>query len=102
MAGGLTLGVEALPGTDRMLAGLVEPFARPPGGVLLKAAKPGQDRRIDLPAIGPATVRAAAAAGLNGIAVMRGDVLVLDADGISATLDETGLFLAGLPQCTSS
>ncbi|MGB3553910.1 MAG: UDP-2,3-diacylglucosamine diphosphatase LpxI, partial [Jannaschia sp.] len=69
-------------------------FVRPMGGVFFKAAKPGQDRRIDLPAIGPDTIRRAAAAGLNGIVVERGGVLVLDADGITAQLRSTGLFLA--------
>ncbi|MFO6463514.1 LpxI family protein [Jannaschia sp. KMU-145] len=69
-------------------------FARPEGGVFFKAPKAGQDRRIDLPAIGPQTVRAAAAAGLNGIAVEAGGVLVLEREDVAAQLRATGLFLA--------
>ncbi|MGB3409497.1 MAG: UDP-2,3-diacylglucosamine diphosphatase LpxI [Jannaschia sp.] len=70
-------------------------FPRPAGGVFFKAAKPGQDRRIDLPTIGPETVRRVAAAGLNGIAVERGGVLVLDPEDVAAQVRAKGLFLAG-------
>jgi len=65
----------------------------PKGGILFKAPKPGQDRRIDLPAIGQATVRAAAAARLEGIAIEAGGVLVLDAPGVVDLADRLGLFL---------
>ncbi|PWJ19319.1 LpxI family protein [Jannaschia seohaensis] len=69
-------------------------FARPSGGVFFKAAKPDQDRRIDLPTIGPATIRAVAAAGLNGLALEAGGVLVIDREDVAAQLASTGLFLA--------
>lgn len=95
--GGLCLAVEALPGTDHMLsvvAGL-PPGLRPAprGGVLWKAPKPSQDRRIDLPALGPGTVRNAAAAGLSGIAWPAGGVLLLDRDEAVALAEAEGLFL---------
>ncbi|WGH78738.1 LpxI family protein [Jannaschia ovalis] len=69
-------------------------FERPEGGVFFKAPKLGQDRRVDLPTIGPETVRRAAAAGLNGIAVEAGGVLVLERDEVAAQLRGAGLFLA--------
>ncbi len=97
VAGGQVLAVEATPGTDWMLRSLVAPFSRPEGGVLFKAAKPSQDRRIDMATIGPDTVRAAAAAGLSGIAVVRGDVIVLEREAMRECLAETGLFLTALP-----
>ncbi len=59
VARGLCLAVEAIEGTDLMLARLADlpPDRRaavpPPSGVLYKGPKPGQDRRLDLPAIGP-------------------------------------------------
>ncbi len=56
---GQVLGVEGEAGTDALIAEL----RRKPGGVLVKTAKPGQERRADLPTIGPSTVAAAAAAG---------------------------------------
>ncbi len=95
--GGLCLAVEALPGTDAMLAGLmaIPPGLRPSpcGGLLYKAPKPGQDRRVDLPALGPATVVAAASAGLSGIAWQAGGVLLLDRERAVAAARAAGLFL---------
>ena len=65
----------------------------PSGGVLAKAPKPGQDRRVDLPAIGPGTVDRAAAAGLEGIVIATGGVMVLDLAETIARADAAGLFL---------
>ena len=48
--------------------------------MLVKAAKRGQDLRVDMPAIGPRTVVEAARAGLSGIAVGAGSTLILDQD----------------------
>lgn len=96
VAGGLTLAVETLPGTDFMLRTVA--LARsegvvPSGGVLMKAPKPAQDRRVDWPAVGPETVGRAAAAGLGGIAMPRGGVLVLDRSATIAAADAAGIFL---------
>jgi DUF1009 family protein len=67
--------------------------ALPPGGLLYKAPKPGQDLRADLPAIGPETVRGAAAAELEGIVIAAGGVMVLDREATVAAADAAGLFL---------
>lgn len=95
VAGGLCLAVEALPGTDAMLAGvaMIPAALRPAKGLYYKAPKPGQDRRIDLPTIGPATVVAAAAAGLGGIAWQAGGVICLDLPAMQAEASQRGLFL---------
>jgi DUF1009 family protein len=97
VARGQCLAVEALPGTDAMLAhlaGLRESAAElPQGGVFCKAPKPGQDRRIDLPALGPETVDAAHRAGLRGIAFEAGGVLLIDRAEMVAQADALGLFL---------
>lgn len=98
VAQGLCLAVEALPGTDAMLdfAALhrgLRPDPAGAGGVFYKAPKPGQDRRIDLPAIGPETVARAAAAGLAGIAWEAGGVLLLDRAATLAAAQARGLFL---------
>lgn len=93
---GIVLAVEAIEGTDAMLAragGLARPG---PGGVLVKLVKPGQDRRMDLPTIGPATLRAAAAAGLRGVAFEAGGTLLTDRAGCIAEADAAGLFLVGV------
>lgn len=98
VAQGLCLAVEALPGTDAMLAavagiGALRPDPARGRGVFYKAAKPGQDRRIDLPTLGPDTLRAVAAAGLGGIVFEAGSVICLDLPGMQRLADELGLFL---------
>ena len=95
---GLCLGVEALPGTDVLLAqvagiGALRPDPARGRGVFYKAAKPGQDRRIDLPTLGPDTLRGAAAAGLGGIAFKAGSVICLDLAEMQRLARELGLFL---------
>lgn len=91
VAGGRCLGIEAAEGTDALLARVGGLGAT--GGVLVKMAKPGQDRRFDLPAIGPRTVEGAARARLAGIALEAGAVLILERAATIAAADEAGLFL---------
>jgi hypothetical protein len=62
----------------------------------VKAKKPSQERRIDLPTIGPRTVEGAAKAGLRGIAVEAGQALLLDRQGLIAAADRLGLFVVGV------
>ncbi len=93
---GVVLAVEAIEGTDAMLARAAV-LARPgPGGVLVKLVKPGQDRRADLPTIGPATLRAAASAGLRGVAFEAGGTLLTDRAACITEADEAGIFLLGI------
>lgn len=93
---GIVLAVEAIEGTDAMLA-RSKALARPgPGGVLVKLVKPGQDRRADLPTIGPRTVDGARAAGLRGIAFEAGGTILLERAASIAAADRAGLFLLGL------
>ncbi len=92
---GVVLAIEAAEGTDRTIERAGRMKRDGPGGVLVKMAKPQQDRRMDLPVIGPATVDAAAAAGLRGIAVEAGGVLVVDREAAVRRADEQGLFITG-------
>ena len=92
---GQALAIEALGGTDWMLdslAGNRRP-AGPSGGILYKAPKPGQDRRADLPVIGPQTMAGVKAAGLSGIVIEEGGVIVLDQAATIGAADAAGLFL---------
>ena len=93
---GMVLGVEAIEGTDALLARCAPLRREGLGGVLVKGTKPGQERRADLPAIGARTVAAAAAAGLRGIAVEAGATLLVDRAELVAAADRAGLFVAGV------
>ena len=93
---GIVLGVEAVEGTDALLRRCADLRRQGGGGVLVKISKPGQERRVDLPTIGVATVAAAAAAGLAGIAVEAGATVVVDRPATVAAADAAGLFLVGI------
>ncbi len=93
---GAVLGVEAVEGTDALLArcaGLARPGA---GGVLVKVKKPNQEHRADLPTIGVATVDGAVRAGLRGIAVEAGGALIIDHHAVVRAADAAGLFVVGI------
>ncbi len=102
VARGVVLAVEAQEGTDAMLRRVAElpvgirGSAENPCGVLAKAPKPIQERRIDLPTMGLATVHRAAAAGLAGIVGEAGGVLILDREQVIAEADALGLFILGV------
>jgi hypothetical protein len=95
------VAVEAAEGTDAMIervAGLVQAGRLKLGkgdGVLVKAPKLGQDLRVDMPAIGPDTVTRVATAGLAGIAVRAGSVLIGDRERLVTLADTSGLFIEG-------
>ncbi len=115
VARGQALAIEAQPGTDWMMqslmvqntglnsdlvasalgyGGALQRSAQlPPGGVLVKAAKPGQELRIDMPTIGPDTLRRAAQVKLDGVVIEAGRVMVLDAPHCIKIADQQGLFL---------
>ena len=104
VARGVTLAVEAQEGTDAMLTRLL---SLPPAlrgtsdarvGVLAKLIKPNQDIRVDLPTLGPNTVRHALDAGLAGIVAEAGGAFIIDREETLRLADEGGLFIAGLPK----
>ena len=100
---GEILAVEAAEGTDRMLgrmADLAPNRSAPatPQGVLVKRPKPGQEMRIDLPAIGPATVASASKAGLAGIAVLAGQSLAAERRRLIADAKAAGIFVYGFTE----
>ncbi len=103
VANNYVLAVEAAEGTDRMLARVAElrrerrvPLSGKLG-VLVKGPKPHQDRRLDFPSIGAETIRAAAAAGLAGVAVEARGAITADLHAFVATADAAGLFVVGVP-----
>jgi DUF1009 family protein len=100
----LTLAVEAAEGTDAMIARIMTLPEHLRGtktklrGVLVKAPKPIQDGKTDLPVIGVHTVRNAHAAALAGIAVEAGGALIVDRDAVVSEADRLGMFLIGVPR----
>jgi DUF1009 family protein len=99
---GLVLAVEAIEGTDAMLARAGALRREGIGGVLVKLVKPNQDKRADLPTIGPDTVRHAAAAGLRGVAFEAQATILAEREACLAVANAAGLFLLGLDPETLS
>lgn len=93
---GVVLGIEAIEGTDALVARCGALRRERSGGVLVKICKPGQERRVDLPTIGTATVDAVARAGFAGIAVEAGRTLIADAAGVTAAADRCRIFVLGM------
>lgn len=104
VANGICLAVEAIEGTDIMLANVAalpperRAIAPPPSGVLFKAPKPGQDRRLDLPAIGPKTVEGVVKAGLRGIIAEADAVVLAEEAATRAAADRAGIFIHGVAE----
>ena len=98
------IAVEAAEGTDQMLARVADlrrskRFRAPLGtGVLIKAPKPGQDRRFDLPSIGPRTIEGVADAGLAGLAVIAGGTIVAEPQIVVQKADQAKVFVAGFDE----
>lgn len=93
---GRILGVEGAEGTDRLIERCGEFISKElAGGVFVKAPKPSQERRIDLPAVGISTIQNAVRSGLRGIAIEAGGVLVVDRQEMIAEADRAGVFLYG-------
>lgn len=96
------VAVEAAEGTDAMLARVAE--MRSSGrlrtavgkGVLIKAVKPSQDRRFDLPSVGPQTAEGVARAGLAGIAVTAGEAIIAEPEQLVLAADRANLFVVGV------
>ncbi len=98
---GVVLAVEAQEGTDAMLARCarlpqdLRGSAQARRGVFAKLAKPGQDRRIDLPTIGLSTLKHVRDAGLAGIAMHADASLLLERAAVIAEANRHGIFLFG-------
>tara|TARA_Y100001936_G_scaffold253877_1_gene321929 strand:+ start:5958 stop:6776 length:819 start_codon:yes stop_codon:yes gene_type:complete len=92
----IVLAVEAAEGTDELIRRSSSLCRDGGGGVLVKFAKPNQERRVDLPTIGVQTIMAARDAGLAGIAVEAGGALVIDEETITKIADENSMFLIGV------
>jgi Uncharacterized protein conserved in bacteria len=98
---GLVLGVEALEGSDHLIARCGElqqsqSQRHLPGGVFVKVVKPNQDTRVDRSVIGPQTVQAAYEAGLRGIAGEANRVILLNQQASIALANQYNIFITGV------
>ncbi len=91
----VALAVEALEGTDACVRRGGE-LAKSGGFVVVKAVKPGQDRRFDLPAVGPDTLDALRDSGGRVLAVEAGATLVMDLDRMVEKADKGKIVLLGV------
>lgn len=91
---GTVLAVEAIEGTDET----IRRGARlgGPGAVVVKAAKPDQDLRFDVPVIGPATIERAAEGAIAAIGLEAGRTLVLERERTLEAAQRAGISLVGL------
>ena len=92
---GHVLGVEAMEGTDKLIARCAELKLSDKGGVLIKVKKPHQERRVDLPTIGVETVHRTSEAGFAGIAVEAGGSLIVDRAAVERAANEHNIFVVG-------
>jgi len=93
---GMVLAVEAIEGTDMMLsrAATVKKEGKAP--VMVKVLKPGQDKRVDLPAMGLQTIEQLKKYGMGGMAVEAGGILLIERDAVIKMADREGIFIIGI------
>ena len=93
---GMVLAVEAIEGTDLMLSRAATVRKQGKAPVMVKILKPGQDMRVDLPAIGLQTIEQLKKYGIKGIAVEAGGILLIERDAVIKLANEAGIFIIGL------
>ena len=93
--GGYVLGVETVEGTDALIARAGQQARYQQKGCLIKTMKPQQDQRMDMPTVGPETLKALHRAGFKGLAVEAGASLILHYDECCALANKLGLFFLG-------
>ena len=91
---GRVLAIEAAEGTDVMLerAACLEAIRIKRGGVILKSAQINQDNRVDMPTIGPNTIKNVVKANLSGIAITADNVIVLDFQKVIEMIEDNNLY----------
>ncbi len=96
------MAVEAVEGTDRAIVRGSELAMSGPGpgeqggAVVVKVAKPGQDMRFDVPAVGMDTLGVMSSRAAGVLAVEAGMVLMVERDAMVASADERGLCIVGV------
>ena len=93
---GLVLAIEAIEGTDNMIDRAGQYRRDTLGPILVKISKPGQERRADMPTIGPKTVQLAISNGFRGLALEEGGTLLLERDEVQRIAEDGNFFIVGI------
>lgn len=93
VSSGYTLGIEAAEGTDNLIKRCAPLRKKERGGVLVKMSKLNQDKRLDIPTIGPETISCLAKHNFNGVAIEKDAVIVVNPSETWALADEYGVFI---------
>ena len=91
---GRVLAIEAAEGTDVMLerVACLGGISIKRGGVILKSAQINQDERVDMPTIGPNTIKNVVKANLSGVAITADNVIVLDFQKVIEMIEDNNLY----------
>jgi DUF1009 family protein len=93
---GKVLATENAEGTDAMILSCAKNRSDIKSGVLVKAKKPGQEEKVDLPSIGVQTIENLHKARISGVAVESGASLIIDRDELIKKADEYAIFVVGI------
>jgi len=88
------LTVEAIEGTAEMIERAGE-LCKSGGWTLIKASKPNQDMRFDVPCVGPDTIKSMAENGGKCLVVEAGKTVIIDKPQTIKLADELGIVVVG-------
>lgn len=88
------IAIEAIEGTDAMIQRAGE-VCRAGGWTMIKVARPKQDMRVDVPAIGPSTIKNLKEARCVCLVVEAGKVLIVDKPATLAVADRLKIAVVG-------
>ncbi len=88
------IAVEAIEGTAEMIRRAGD-FCKLGGWTLLKASKPGQDMRFDVPCVGPDTIRDLVKNGAKCLVVEAGKTIIIDKPETISLADSHGMAILG-------
>lgn len=90
---GYILGIEAAEGTDNLIVRCADLRKKLHGGVLVKIPKLGQDNRLDMPTIGPNTIKNLAKYNYTGVAIQKNNVIIVEEELTIKLADEHKIFI---------
>ena len=87
--------IEPIEGTEKMIERAGQ-FCKSGGWTLIKASKPNQDMRFDVPCVGPDTIKNLAQNGAKCLAVEADKTIIIDKPQTIKLADELGIVVLGL------